>query len=441
MTLSTEAPWGKLSSLIEKEEAGELRTRVRQVVGMRIECGPLQVPLGSRMSIKSSGTRGDIAVEVVGFSPSGLYLMPYREMEGIAPGDLVVYESAEQVVEVGDGLLGRVLDGEGRVIDGKPNPYRPHRMPLYHEAPSALLRKKISQPIFTGIRSWDAFMTLGTGQRMGIFAGTGVGKSVLMGMIAKGSSADVNVAVLVGERGNEVNGFLQDVLGEEGMKRSVLVVATSDKSPLVRIRAAFLAMTVAEYFAENGKSVMFLMDSVTRMAMAARELGLSVGEPPTAKGYPPSVFSMMPKLLERSGNYGKGSITSLITVLLEGDDLQDPIGDAVRGILDGHVVLDRDLANRGHYPAVSITDSLSRWMDAITTKSHQKLAAKGRRIMAEYKSAEDLINVGAYVKGSSEDIDEAIRLIKPLRGFLTQDMDEKFNPTTLEQDLAKVLES
>jgi len=429
--------WAGWADSLSDEETAIVETRVSKVVGLLVESGSLKVPLGSRLSIETS--RGDrLPVECVGFSESGLYLMPYGQLDGIAKGDRVIYESSQQTVLVSEDLLGCVLNGAGEVID-KSCHQGTTAMPLYRESPDALSRKNVKTPFHTGIKAWDSFLTMGLGQRMGIFAGTGVGKSVLLGMIARESSADVNVLALVGERGHEVREFIDNVLGVEGMKRTVIVVSTSDQSPLMRIRAPFVAKAIAEFFASKGKDVLYMMDSVTRMAMAMRELGLSIGEPPTAKGYPPSVFATMPKLLERAGRFETGSITSIISVLLEGDDIQDPIGDAVRGILDGHVVLDRNLANLGHYPAIEVTESISRWMLDLSDDELKELSIKGRRILTDFKNAEDLINVGAYVKGSNPEIDEAISLRPSLMDFLKQNIQEHVEPSVQREGLKAAL--
>ncbi|MBF0199153.1 MAG: FliI/YscN family ATPase [Planctomycetes bacterium] len=432
-------PWKDILEAAQTTDTVEVSTRVKKIIGLLIESEALKVPLGSRLSIYASAKHEKIPVECVGFSNEGLLLMPYGVMDGISPGDKVVFESTSQNIWVGDDLLGHVVNGEGKCIDGS-QPKLNDSRPLYKESPSPLSRINEKDAFHTGIRSWDGFMSMGVGQRVGVFAGTGVGKSVLLGMIARNADSDVNVLALVGERGHEVNEFIHGVLGEEGMKKSVVVVATSDQTPLVRIRAAFVAKTIAEYFAEKGKKVLYMMDSVTRMAMAMRELGLSVGEPPTTKGYPPSVFSTLPKLLERAGRFGEGSITSIISVLLEADDIQDPIGDAVRGILDGHIVLDRNLANRGHYPAIDVTSSISRWMTEIVDEEHLQYAIKGRKALADYKEAEDLINVGAYVAGSNPDIDDAIQLHPPINEFLCQQILEYADPAELKEKMAQVLE-
>lgn len=430
--------WDVAKDTAQSFESAQVSTRVVKIVGLLVEAAPLKIPLGSKLSIFTR-TGLKVSVECVGFTDARVLLMPYGEIDGISPGDRVVFESESQNVWVGEDLLGHVLNGEGECIDGG-SPSLTEQVPLYSNPPSPLERKKEKAYFSTGVRSWDAFNSMGRGQRMGIFAGTGVGKSVLLGMIARESSADVNVLALVGERGHEVKEFIEGVLGEEGMKKTVLVVATSDQSPLMRIRAAFVAKAIAEYFAAQGKNVLYMMDSVTRMAMAMRELGLSVGEPPTAKGYPPSVFATLPRLLERAGTFEVGSITSIITVLLEGDDLQDPIGDAVRGILDGHIVLSRDLANSGHFPAIEVTESISRWMTDLVEDDWRSLAVMGRKLMSDYKQAEDLINVGAYVSGSNPDIDAAIQCRPALNAFLTQGIMEVSKEEDLLGDLKRVLQ-
>lgn len=429
--------WEGLSESVASEETALVWTRVTKLVGLLIEAGSLRIPVGSRLRIETSSS-SVLPVECVGFSGQGILLMPYGVLEGVSPGDRVIYETDSQLVAVGEALLGHVLDGAGELIDGSKLLLK-EKVPLYKDAPRALVRSNEKTPFYTGVKAWDRFMSMGVGQRMGIFAGTGVGKSMLLGMIARESSSDVNVLALVGERGHEVKEFIEGVLGEEGMKKTILVVATSDQSPLMRMRAAFVAKSIAEYFAGLGNDVLFMMDSVTRMAMAMRELGLSIGEPPTAKGYPPSVFATLPRLLERAGRFEIGSITSVITVLLEGDDLQDPIGDAVRGILDGHVVLDRKLANRGHFPAIEVTESISRWMTDIVDPLDAEMSLRGRKILADYLSAEDLINVGAYVRGSNPDIDEAIDFRPQLMEFLRQGVHGSMSPQDQRAALMKVL--
>jgi flagellum-specific ATP synthase len=336
--------------------------------------------------------------------------------------------------------LGRVIDGLGIPIDGKGEIETTSLMSIYSEPPNPLQRKRISQPLQTGIRSIDGLLTVGKGQRLGIFAGSGVGKSVTLGMIARNTNADVNVIVLIGERGREVREFIEKDLGEEGLKRSVVIVATSDKSALVRMKGAFIGTTIAEYFRDQGLDVVLMMDSVTRFAMAQREIGLTIGEPPTTKGYTPSVFALLPKLLERAGTTENGSITGFYTVLVDGDDMTEPIADAVRSILDGHVVLSRKLANKGQFPAVDTLQSVSRVMPDVVDKAHRKRAVVFNEILATYKEAEDLINIGAYVRGSNPQIDHALQKINFLRNFLKQDMTEKVTYEETIEQLNEIVE-
>jgi flagellum-specific ATP synthase len=351
--------------------------------------------------------------------------MALGDAERISPGSEIVATGRPLSIMVGDVLLGRVIDGLGRPIDGK-GPIEAREIRSIHGAPpNPLERQRIAEAIATGIRSIDALLTCGKGQRVGIFSGSGVGKSTLLGMIARDTSADVNVIALVGERGREVGEFIDRELGADGLRRSVVVVATSDKPALIRIKAAFMATAIAEYFRDRGLNVMLLMDSVTRLAMAQREVGLAIGEPPTTKGYTPSVFAMLPKLLERAGNAKRGSITGLYTVLVEGDDMNEPVADAVRAILDGHIVLSRRLASAGHYPAIDILESVSRVMPAITTEVHRRAAQRLLDLAATYRENEDLINIGAYAKGSNPRIDEAIAMIQQIRAFLRQGVDER----------------
>jgi flagellum-specific ATP synthase len=328
-------------------------------------------------------------------------------------------------VPVGKKLLGRVIDGLGRPIDGKGWIEAEEIRSIYNQPPEPLERKRITEALATGIRAIDALLTCGKGQRIGIFAGSGVGKSTLMGMIARNTSADVNVIALIGERGREVRDFIEKELGEGGLSKSVVVVATSDKPPLIRVKSALVAITIAEYFRDQGLDVMFMMDSLTRVAMAQREVGLAIGEPPTTKGYTPSVFALLPKLVERAGTSSKGSITALYTVLVEGDDLSEPIADSARSILDGHIVLSRKLANMGHYPAIDPLESISRLMPDIVSEKHRKSAEEIIDLLATFREAEDLINIGAYVRGSNPKIDKAIQMIDKIREFLKQDVKEK----------------
>jgi len=368
-----------------------------------------------------------IDAQVVGFRDSRTVLMPLREPRGVSPGDGVSSSAAMQTVLVGRQMLGCVLDGMGRPIDEGPNRdfIVEAQYPVYALPPAALARRPIDHAVGTGVRVIDALHTLGGGQRMGIFAGTGVGKSVLMGMIARNTAADVIVVALVGERGREVGDFLRKDLGEEGRRRAVMVVSTSDESPVLRVRACFVATAVAEYFRDQGRHVLLMMDSVTRMAMTQREIGLAAGEPPATKGYTPSVFSLLPRLLERAGNTKRGSITGLYTVLVEGDDINEPISDAVRGILDGHVWLSRRLANRGQYPAVSPLDSISRVMVDVADADHMAAARSIRSVLAVWSEIEDLVNIGAYAEGHNADYDVAVKMKPRIDEFLAQGIREK----------------
>lgn len=379
-----------------------------------------------------------IKAEVVGFRENRVLLMPLGVMDGIKPGSEVVASRRPQQVMVSDTLLGRMLDGLGNPMDGGPPLDARRAYPINAAPPNAVTRPRITEPLQTGVRALDGLLTIGKGQRMGIFAGSGVGKSTLMGMMARSSSADVNVIALVGERGREVRDFVEESLGVEGVQKSVVVVATSDQPPLVRIKAALVATTIAEYFRDRGADVMLMMDSVTRFAMAQREVGLAVGEPPATRGYTPSVFAMLPRLLERSGtsSSSSGSITGLYTVLVDGDDMNEPIADAARGILDGHIVLSRELAHQGHYPAIDVLQSVSRVMPQITGPEHRNAANVLRDLLAAYRNAEDLINIGAYVEGSNPRIDRARQKIDAIHSFLRQMSDA---PTTYIETLQQLL--
>jgi flagellum-specific ATP synthase len=365
--------------------------------------------------------------------------MVLGDAERISPGSEIVATGRTLSVNVGDGLLGRVIDGLGRPIDGKGEIETTSIRSIHGSPPNPLERRRIAEPIATGVRSIDTLLTCGKGQRVGIFAGSGVGKSVLLGMIARDTSADVNVIALVGERGREVGEFIDRELGPEGLQRSVVIVATSDQPALIRIKAAFMATAIAEHFRDKGLDVMLLMDSVTRLAMAQREVGLAIGEPPTTKGYTPSVFAMLPKLLERAGNGKTGSITGLYTVLVEGDDMNEPVADAVRSILDGHIVLSRRLASAGHYPAIDVLESVSRVMPMVTTEVHRLAAQRLLDLLATYRESEDLINIGAYVKGSNPRIDQAIGMINNIRAFLRQRADEREQYGSGIQQLQKMM--
>ncbi|HHY71316.1 MAG TPA: flagellar protein export ATPase FliI [Thermoanaerobacterales bacterium] len=399
--------------------------KISKIVGLTIESEGPPVELGEICVIKSSKNPKIIFAEVVGFRDKTVILMPLGDMEDLGPGWDVEASGKKMTTPVGTELLGRVLDGLGNPIDDKGPLKTKTSYPVFNNPPNPIERPIIQQPLPLGIRAIDALLTCGVGQRLGIFSGSGVGKSTLLGMIARNTRADINVIALVGERGRELNTFITKDLGEEGIKRSVIVVATSDNPPLVRTRAAFTATAIAEYFRDQGANVMLMMDSVTRFAMAQREVGLAAGEPPVTRGYTPSVFAILPKLLERAGTSAKGSITGIYTVLVDGDDLNEPISDAVRGILDGHIVLSRELANRNHYPAIDVLASISRLMNDIVTSKHQKLAGKVKNILSVYKEAEDLINIGAYVKGNNPRIDESIKYIDGIEKFLKQDIGEK----------------
>lgn len=399
--------------------------RITQVIGLVLESTGPSSSLGEVCVIKSKDGEDLCLSEVVGFRNNRVLSMVLGDAEKISPGSEIVATGQTLSVSVGDALLGRVIDGLGRPLDGKGEIETGERRSIHGVPPNPLDRKRITEPVATGVRSIDTLLTCGKGQRVGIFSGSGVGKSVLLGMIARDTSADVNVIALVGERGREVGEFIDRELGPEGLRRSVVVVATSDQPALIRIKAAFMATAIAEYFREQGLDVMLLMDSVTRLAMAQREVGLAIGEPPTTKGYTPSVFAMLPKLLERAGNGKRGSITGLYTVLVEGDDMNEPVADAVRSILDGHIVLSRRLASAGHYPAVDVLESVSRVMPMITTDEHRHAAQRMVDLVATYRESEDLINIGAYVKGSNPRIDQAIAAIQNIRTFLKQDADER----------------
>lgn len=400
--------------------------KVSKVIGLTIESKGPEANIGELCRIYTGRDNKDILAEVVGFRDSNVLLMPLGDMQGVRSGSLVIAERKSIQVNVGNHLIGRVIDGLGNPIDGKPIVGKGEYYPINNFSPNPLKRARIKEPMPLGIKAIDGLLTVGKGQRIGIFAGSGVGKSTLIGMIARNTKAELNVIALIGERGREVREFIEKDLGEEGLKRSVVVVATSDQPALVRIKAAFLATAVAEYFRDQGKHVLLMMDSLTRFAMAQREVGLAIGEPPVSKGYTPSVFSVMPKLLERAGTSDKGSITGLYTVLVDGDDFTEPVTDTARGILDGHIVLSRALAHRNHYPAIDVLASVSRVMSDIVTKEHKKTAAEIKKVMAIYRDAEDLINIGAYVKGSNEKIDYAIDSINSINAFLTQETNENF---------------
>ncbi len=428
-------PLDLMVSNIQRADVTRVNGRVEQVVGLVIESsGPMASVGEACWIIPVDSQTSPVLAEVVGFRQNRVLLMPLGEMRGLGPGSEVVRTGSPFQINVGPGLLGRVMNAMGDPIDGKgPIMDVREQYPIHREPPPALERRRIQAPVVTGVRAIDALLTLGEGQRLGIFAGSGVGKSTLLGMVARDTGADVNVIALVGERGREVRDFLERDLGEKGLARSVVVVSTSDQPSLLRIQAALVATAVAEYYRDQGKKVMLMMDSVTRFAMALREVGLAIGEPPTTKGYTPSVFAQLPKLLERAGTTGhQGSITGLYTILVEADDMNEPVADSCRAILDGHVVLSRDLASQNHYPAIDVLNSVSRVMNDIVPSPHLEAAGKIRSMLSTYRSVEDLIAIGAYVKGSNPQVDLAVSRLGSIQSFLKQGRSEEagWNDTT-----------
>lgn len=421
-------------------ESGPIRVygRVAAVKGLSVIVERLPAPVGAACVIQlRNGARLD--AEVIGFEAGRTVLMPLGDADGVMAGNSVFVRSRGQRVGVGETLLGRVIDACGRPIDGKgPLSTVSHR-PIRSPAPGALDRRRIDAPLGTGIRAIDSLLTVGLGQRIGVFAGTGVGKSVLLGMIAQYTSAEVVVAALVGERAREVQEFIERDLGSEGLARSVIVVSTSDQSPVLRLRASHVATSIAESFRDQGRHVLLLMDSITRVAMAQRQIGLAGGEPPTSKGYPPSTFSLLAGLLERTGQSDRGSITGIYTVLVEGDDIDEPISDAARGILDGHILLDRELANRGHYPAISILQSISRVMPSIVDPKHLQAAMTLKRLIAAHRDIEDLVKIGAYTHGQDAEMDLAVRMKRPIDAFLTQQVAEAASFESTKEGLMQLL--
>ena len=385
----------------------------------------LSAALGDHCELHLGPGRPPVLAEVVGFDGDIAHLVPYDNVDNPQPGMPILHTGEGLMVPVGDALLGRVLDGLGRPIDGKGELVGLPRVPVYRAAPAPLDRQRIRKPFVTGMRAIDSVLTCGQGQRVGIFAGSGVGKSTLLGEIARGAESDVNVVALIGERGREVGPFLEDCLGKEGLRRSAVVVATGEQSPLMRVRAAQSAVAMAEHFRDQGRNVLLMLDSLTRLAMAQREMGLALGEPPSARGYTPSVFRLLANTVERLGNSATGSLTGLLTVLVDGDDMDEPIADAVRSLVDGHIVLERRLAEKGHYPAINVGRSVSRVALDITEPAHQSASRKMRAILATYAEAEDLIRIGAYVKGSSPPVDRAIELMPAAERFLKQDVGQR----------------
>ncbi len=415
----------KYRRILRRIDPLEYGGRVTKIVGLTIESNGPTTRIGDVCKVYSYKGNESIEAEVVGFKDQRVLLMPFGKVEGIGLGSRVISTNQPFQVPVGKKFVGRVLDALGNPMDDK-GPIEPDYLyPVENEPPAPLSRSRIKEVLPLGIKAIDGLLTVGRGQRMGIFAGSGVGKSTLLGMIARNAVADINVITLVGERGREVKDFIEKDLGPEGLKKSILIVATSDQPAMMRLKCAMVGTAIAEYFRDQGKNVLLLMDSLTRFAMAQREIGMAVGEPPISRGFPPSVYSILPQLLERTGTSEKGSITGLYTVLVEGDDMNEPISDTVRGILDGHIVLSRVLASANHYPAIDVLSSISRVMRDIVTPEHFNNAGFIKNKLAIYREAQDLINIGAYKKGSNPDIDEAIALNGPIDGFLKQRVDEK----------------
>src|SRR5579872_1258697 len=410
--------------------------KVSQVIGVVIESLGPNMAIGETCQISYKRTAEPVLAEVVGFRDKKVLIMPLGELMGIGAGSDVVALGVPLEIGVGDAVLGRVLDGLGCPIDGRGPVVAERRARVIAAPPAALSRRRVTEPLALGIRAIDGLLTCGKGQRIGIFAGSGVGKSTILGMIARNTTADVNVIALVGERGKEVRDFIERDLGEPGLRRSVVVVATSDQPALVRIKAAFVATTIAEYFRDQGLDVTFMMDSVTRFAMAQREVGLAIGEPTTTRGYTPSVFALLPKLLERAGTSAVGTITGLYSVLVDGDDMNEPVADAVRSILDGHIVLSRQLAAANHYPAIDVLSSVSRVMPDVVDRNHYSAASGLRDILATYRDAEDLINIGAYVPGSNPRVDLALSKIEAIRHFLRQGI---YESAGFEESIAQLM--
>ncbi|MGM0499772.1 MAG: flagellar protein export ATPase FliI [Bacillota bacterium] len=414
----------KLEAKLNKMDTTRNFGHINRVIGLVIESIGPQASIGELCLIK--GGKGDIQAEVVGFDDNKILMMPIGEMEGIKPGAKVIATGEKLKIKVGEHLLGKIIDGSGNILNGG-NINSGTAVEVNRRPPNPLSRERIKEPLSLGVRCIDGFLTCGKGQRLGIFAGSGVGKSTLLGMAARNTNADINVIALVGERGREVRDFIEKDLGEEGLKRSIVVVATSDQPALLRVKAANIATAIAEHFRDQSEDVLLMMDSVTRVAMALREVGLAIGEPPATRGYPPSVFAELPKLLERTGTNDVGSITALYTVLVEGDDFNEPVSDTVRGILDGHISLSRELAESGHYPAVDVLSSVSRIMNDLVEKDHLKASEKIQQWLATYNQSEDLINIGAYEKGSNSEVDKAIEKIDEINAFLRQGIEEKAN--------------
>ncbi len=427
-------------AILENLNTIKVQGKVTRIIGLVVEGYCPNSSIGSLCQISPLGNGSPVFAEIVGFQNQRALLMPLGDLRGLGPGSLIRVVRDSATIKVGNNLLGRVIDAMENPHDDLSPPLLTEEMPLYAQPPGPMERKNITETLDLGIRAINGLITCGMGQRMGIMAGSGIGKSVLLGMMSRYARADINVIALIGERGREVREFIERDLGKDGLARSVIVVVTSDQSPLLRMRGAFVATTIAEYFCKQGNNVLLMMDSVTRFAMAMREIGLAIGEPPTTKGYTPSVFATLPKLLERAGKFrDQGTITGLYTVLVDGDDLTEPVADSVRSILDGHIVLSRSIAAKNHYPAIDVLNSASRVMRDIISPRHLELAGKTRNVLATYAEAEDLINIGAYVKGSNPSIDYAISKIDDVQSFLKQNFDESTSLKQTKEDLGILL--
>ncbi len=425
MDLNSKINIEKYDQIISNIHLSKDSGKVKEVVGLMIKGYLPGAAVGGVVEIFPNGLERSFLGEIVGFKDKDVLIMPLNEMRGVGLGSKIVLAKQSATVRVGDALIGRVVNGLGLPLDGRPDIEDFEERPLYAEVVNPLHREPITMPLDLGVRAINSCLTVGLGQRVSIMAGSGVGKSVLLGMMARYTNADINVIALIGERGREVREFIENDLGAEGMKKTVVVCVTSDQSPLLRMRGAYVATAIAEYFCDKGQNVLLMMDSITRFSMAQREIGLSSGEPPSSRGYTPSVFAQLPKLLERAGNFeNKGSITGLYTTLVEGDDMNDPIGDSVRSIVDGHIVLSRSLAQRGHFPSIDVLASASRVMKNVTKPDQQKLSQKLRENLAIYREAEDLINIGAYKPGANPKIDKAVKLIDSINDFLRQRVEE-----------------
>lgn len=429
---------GKLNKL-DKFDSVRVYGRINKIVGLTIESDGPPCSVGEVLKLENS--RHKTPLQVIGFKGNKVISMPFGDIQGISNGHLIYSTGQYPGLSIDESCLGRIINGLGTPLDGRGPLQGREYIDIYADPVNAMQREPITQVTTTGIKAIDGMITLGKGQRIGIFAGSGVGKSTLMGMIARNTNASVNVIALIGERGRELKDFIINSLGESGLKRSVIVAATSDEPPLLKIISSFSATAIAEYFCRKGHDVMLMMDSLTRLSMAQREVGLSAGEPPSTKGYTPSVFTMMPKLVERAGNFsGQGSITAIYTILVEGDDVTEPISDHARSLLDGHIVLSRDIAHRNHYPSIDILGSISRLMNDVAEKKHKVIAGRLRELLAVYRDAEDLINIGAYAKGSNPKIDEAIQRINNINRFLVQAVEEKFTFQQTVQQLEAIFQ-